>query len=140
MSAPLTPLRVRLDKWLWAARLYKTRSLAAEEIGKGRVSVNGLAAKAAREVRAGDLVEVRQGPVTRTLKVAGVSQVRGPAPVAQTLYEETPESRQAREAAAAQRRMGIEPADAQSQGRPTKRDRRQLAAWQRWSVSADDGD
>lgn len=140
MSAPPTPLRVRLDKWLWAARLYKTRSLAAEEIDKGRVSVNGLAAKAAREVRPGDLVEVRQGPVVRTLKVAGLSQVRGPAPVAQTLYEETPESRQAREAAATLRRMGIEPADAQLQGRPTKRDRRQLADWQRWSASADDRD
>lgn len=138
MSEPAASLRVRLDKWLWAARLYKTRSLAAEEISKGRISLNGQAVKAAREVRIGDLLEVRQGPVVRVLKVAGLSQVRGPAPVAQALYDETPESRLARESAAAQRRMGIEPADAMMQGRPTKRDRRQLVDWQRWSASTDD--
>mgnify|MGYP000579579833 CR=1 FL=1 len=97
-----------------------------------------MAVKAAREVRIGDLLEVRQGPVVRVLKVAGLSQVRGPAPVAQALYDETPESRLARESAAAQRRMGIEPADAMMQGRPTKRDRRQLVDWQRWSASTDD--
>jgi ribosome-associated heat shock protein Hsp15 len=138
MSEPAASLRVRLDKWLWAARLYKTRSLAAEEITKGRISLNGQAVKAAREVRIGDLLEVRQGPVVRILKVVGLSQVRGPAPVAQALYDETPESRLARETAAAQRRMGIEPADALVQGRPTKRDRRQLVDWQRWSASTDD--
>jgi len=138
MSEPAASLRVRLDKWLWAARLYKTRSLAAEEITKGRISLNGQAVKAAREVRIGDLLEVRQGPVVRILKVVGLSQVRGPAPVAQALYDETPESRLARDTAAAQRRMGIEPADALVQGRPTKRDRRQLVDWQRWSASTDD--
>jgi ribosome-associated heat shock protein Hsp15 len=138
MSEPAASLRVRLDKWLWAARLYKTRSLAAEEITKGRISLNGQAVKAAREVRIGDLLEVRQGPVVSILKVVGLSQVRGPAPVAQALYDETPESRLARETAAAQRRMGIEPADALVQGRPTKRDRRQLVDWQRWSASTDD--
>ena len=130
--------RVRLDKWFWAARLYKTRSLAADEIGRGRVTVNGQAAKSSREVRMDDLIEVRQGPVVRTIKVRGLSHVRGPAPVAQLLYEETPESRTAREAATAQRRLGIEPADALQQGRPTKRDRRQLVDWQRWSASSDD--
>lgn len=140
MSDAASPQRVRLDKWLWAARFYKTRSLAAEEIGRGRVSVNGQAAKAAREVRVGDLLEIRQGPVVRVVKVAELSQMRGPAPIAQALYEETPESRTAREAAAAQRRMGIEPADALAQGRPTKRDRRQLVDWQRWSASTDDRD
>lgn len=138
MSDSATPLRVRLDKWLWASRLYKTRSLAAEEIGRGRVCVNGQVVKAAREVRIGDLLEIRQGPVVRTLKVEGLSQIRGPAVVAQTLYEETPESRQARDAAANQRRMGVEPANALEHGRPTKRDRRQLVEWQRWSASSDD--
>lgn len=130
--------RQRLDKWLWAARLYKTRSLAAEEIGKGRVSVNGLAAKAARDLRPGDRVEVRQGAVLRELRVMGLSPVRGPAPVAQLLYEETATSKAAREKAAAERRLGVEPADAQLQGRPTKRDRRQLADWNRWSASVDE--
>jgi ribosome-associated heat shock protein Hsp15 len=138
MSEATALERVRLDKWLWAARLYKTRSLAAEEVGKGRVTVNGQAAKAARELRPGDRLELRQGAVLRVLLVRALSAVRGPAPVAQTLYEETAESKAAREAAAAERRLGVEPADAQAQGRPTKRDRRQLADWNRWSASADD--
>ena len=131
--------RLRLDKWLWAARRYKTRSLAADEVGKGRVSVNGQSTKAARELRPGDRLELRQGVVTRVLIVQALSTVRGPAPVAQTLYEETADSRTAREAAAAQRRLGVEPADTLQQGRPTKRDRRQLSDWNRWSASIDDG-
>jgi len=130
--------RMRLDKWLWAARFYKTRSLAADEIGKGRIGVNDQVAKASRELRVGDLLTLRQGPVTRVVRVLGLSALRGPAPVAQALYEETPESIAAREAAAAQRRQGVEPADSQTQGRPTKRDRRQLADWNRWSASVDD--
>lgn len=132
------PDRMRLDKWLWAARFYKTRSLAADEIGKGRISVNDQPAKAARELRVGDRLTLRQGPLTRELRVCGLSPVRGPAPVAQALYEETPQSIAAREVAAAQRRLGVEPADALQQGRPTKRDRRQLADWNRWSASLDD--
>lgn len=135
---PADRSRLRLDKWLWAARLYKTRSLAADEISKGRVSVNGQPAKPAREVRAGDVVQLRQGPVQRILEVRGVSAQRGPAPVAQQLYGETPDSLAAREAAAARRRMGVEPADSLVEGRPTKRDRRQLAEWNRWSASSDD--
>lgn len=130
--------RLRLDKWLWAARFYKTRSLAAEEIDKGRIAVNGAAAKPAREMRLGDRVELRQGPVTRVVLVKGLSHVRGPAPVAQALYEETPESIAARAAAAAERRLGVEPAAALQQGRPTKRDRRQLADWNRWSATDDE--
>lgn len=133
---------LRLDKWLWAARFYKTRSLAAEEIGKGRVSVNGQPAKASREVRLGDIVLLRQGAVQRTVAVRGLSQVRGPAPVAQALYEETADSVAARAAAAEQRRLAAEPALTIEQGRPTKRDRRELtrtrADWQRWSASIDD--
>jgi ribosome-associated heat shock protein Hsp15 len=130
--------RVRLDKWLWAARFYKTRALAAEEIGRGRVSVNGQPAKASRELKLGDRIVLRQGPVERTVDLLGLSSVRGPAPVAQALYAETPASVAARLQAAEARRMGIEPADAIEQGRPTKRSRRQLADWQRWSASADD--
>ena len=134
--------RVRLDKWLWAARLYKTRSIAADEIDKGRVSVNGLVAKPARELRIGDRIELRQGALRRELCVRGLSHVRGPAPVAQALYEETPTSVQARQHAAEQRRQGVEPALAIAHGRPTKQQRRQLtragASWQRWSVSIDD--
>jgi ribosome-associated heat shock protein Hsp15 len=128
---------VRLDKWLWAARFYKTRSLAAEEIGKGRVSVNGQPAKAARDLKLQDRVELRQGSVVRTVVVKGLSAVRGPAPVAQTLYEETAESIEARQHAAEQRRVGSEPAHTIEHGRPTKRDRRQLADWQRWSAKLD---
>ncbi|WP_096669832.1 RNA-binding S4 domain-containing protein [Polaromonas sp. AET17H-212] len=134
---------MRLDKWLWAARFYKTRSLASDEIGKNRVQVNGQDAKPAREVKAGDTVAMRQGPVTRTVQVRGLSQQRGPAPVAQQLYEETPESIQLREAAAEQRRLNHEPAGSLEHGRPTKRDRRSLdkaqdKAWgDRWSASVD---
>ena len=129
---------MRLDKWLWAARLYKTRSLAAEEVSMGRVTVNGQSAKPAREVRTGDLLQLRQGPVQRTIEVRGVSSQRGPAPVAQLLFAETADSLAARAAVAERRRMGVEPADSLAEGRPTKRDRRQLAEWNRWSASSDD--
>ena len=128
---------VRLDKWLWAARFFKTRSLATQEIDKGRIQVNGQVAKPARELHPGDLVELRQGPVTRAIQVRGLSNMRGPAPVAQALYEETPESVARRDEAARQRRDTPEPALAIEQGRPTKRDRRQLADWNRWSASTD---
>jgi ribosome-associated heat shock protein Hsp15 len=138
MPATTDDPRVRLDKWLWAARFFKTRSLAGEEIGKGRVSVNGQPAKASRELRSGDLVELRQGNVPRSVVVRALSEVRGPAPVAQALYEETAESRAERERLAQARRAGVEPALAIEQGRPTKRDRRKLADWDRWSASADD--
>lgn len=132
---------VRVDKWLWAARFYKTRSLAAEEAARGRVSVNSQAAKPARELRVGDLVEFGHGDLRRAVQVRALSTVRGPASVAQGLYEESPESIAARARAAEQRRLAPEPA-AIAQGRPTKRDRRDLgharAQWQRWSASLDD--
>lgn len=131
---------VRLDKWLWAARFFKTRSLAADEIAKGRVSVNGQVAKAAREPRVGDRIEVRQGAMRRVIEVLGISASRGPAPVAQLLYAETAESLAERELAAQARRA--EPALDIERGRPTKRDRRGLdrtqTQWQRWSASIDD--
>ncbi|MEN9377776.1 MAG: Heat shock protein 15, partial [Pseudomonadota bacterium] len=83
---------LRIDKWLWAARFYKTRSLASDEIVKGRVQINAQLAKPSKEVKVGDTVVLRQGPVSRTLTVQGISAQRGPAPVAQQLYTETPES------------------------------------------------
>ncbi len=129
--------RPRLDKWLWAARFFKTRSLASEEIGKGRVEVNGQVAKASREVRVADLVTLRQGPIQRTVEVVQLGQVRGSAPLAQAMYAETPQSIANRERAAEQRRLAPEPAQAIEQGRPTKRDRRDLADWNRWSASVD---
>jgi len=129
---------LRLDKWLWAARFYKTRALAVEEIGKGRVQVNGQAVKASRDMKLGDVVQLRQGVIQREVVVRGLSQVRGPAPQAQALYEETAASVAAREKAAEQRRMAPEPAQTITQGRPTKQDRRRLADWgDRWSAEAD---
>lgn len=127
----------RLDKWLWAARFYKTRALAADDIVRGRVSVNAQVAKASRELREGDVVDLRQTGSSRTLVVKALSRMRGPAPTAQTLYEETPESITRRLERAAERKLSPEPALAIDQGRPTKRDRRQLADWNRWSASAD---
>lgn len=120
--------RLRLDKWLWAARFYKTRSLAAQEVEKGRVLINDQLAKPAREVRPGDIVRIRRQDQVMQVRVRGISAVRGPAPVAAQLYEETPESRAAREHAAEMRRLAPEPAQTISDGRPTKRDRRQLAS------------
>ena len=134
-----TSERVRLDKWLGAARIFKTRSLAAESIGHGRVLVNGQAAKPSREVRVSDRVELRQGPTQRTMVVLGISPSRGPAQVAQLLYRETPESLALREAADIARRLSPEPAASIEHGRPSKRNRRELAQWQRWSASVDDG-
>ena len=118
--------KMRLDKWLWAARFYKTRSLAAQEIGKGRVEVNGQAVKPAKEVSIGDLVALSKEPPAMQVRVAALSLVRGPAPAARQLYEETPESLAAREHAAQMRRLAPEPALGQEAGRPTKRDRRLL--------------
>lgn len=129
--------RLRLDKWLWAARFYKTRSLAAEDIDKGRIEVNGQVAKPSRELKAGDQIDIRQGGLTRNFVVQALSTVRGPAPQAQTLYAETPESVERRARFIEQRQLASEPADAIEQGRPTKRDRRHLADWQRWSASLD---
>ena len=131
--------KVRLDKWLWAARFFKTRGLSSEAIDKGHVQCNGAPAKPSREVRLGDVIEFRAGWDLRTVRVLGISGVRGPAPQAALLYEETPESLARRQAAAEQRRLAPEPALAQTQGRPTKRDRRQLHDWgSRWSASLDD--
>lgn len=135
--------KLRIDKWLWAARFYKTRTLATEEIGKGRIEINGQEVKPAREVKVGDSISLRQGALTRVVVVRGLSGIRGPAPVAQQLYEETAQSLQAREKAAEQRRYAPEPALSIEQGRPTKRGRRDLddaqRGWgDRWSASVDE--
>jgi ribosome-associated heat shock protein Hsp15 len=136
-SAP-EAVRVRLDKWLWAARFYKTRSLAADEIGKGRVAVNGQVAKASRELHVGDEVQMRQpGGLQRAVLVQALSENRGAAPVAQALYAETAQSIQARDKAAQDRRLLAEPSQSIEHGRPTKRDRRQLVEWDRWSAAID---
>lgn len=120
--------RLRLDKWLWAARFCKTRALAVDEIGKGRVLVNGQPAKPAREVGPGDRVIVRKSDPPIEVVVKAVSRVRGPAPVAAQLYEETDQSLARRAHAAEMRRLAPEPSQDYDAGRPTKRDRRILAA------------
>ena len=137
--------RQRIDKWLWAARFYKTRALAAEEIGKQRVRVDGMPVKPARELKPGDRISLRQGTLERAVIVLGLSAQRGPAPVAQRLYEETADSIAAQAAAREQRRIAPEPAHSIAQGRPTKRERRDLdqaaRGWgTRWSASVDDAD
>ena len=133
--------RLRIDKWLWAARFYKTRTLASDEIDSGRVRVNGVAVKPAREVKAGDTVQLRLGSISRTVTVLAVSDKRGPASVAALLFSETPESIALRAATAEQRRLAPEPALSLAQGRPTKRDRRaadHMKDWgDRWSASMD---
>ena len=130
----------RIDKWLWAARFFKTRALAAEEIGKGRVLVNEQVAKASRELHEGDVLEFRQAQSLRTIVVRALTRQRGPAPEAQALYEETPASVERRAAEAAERRLRPEPAASIDHGRPTKRNRRDLADWNRWSASIEPGD
>jgi ribosome-associated heat shock protein Hsp15 len=116
---------MRVDKWLWAARFFKTRGLAQDALEHGRVTVEGERVKTARTLRVGERVAIRVGDVERTVRVLGLSEQRGPAVVAQQLYEETAESVAAREAAREARRLSTEPAHA-IEGRPTKRDRRAL--------------
>lgn len=118
--------KTRLDKWLWAARFYKTRSLAVDEINKGRVLVNGQTSKPARDVQIGDEISITKQPPATVVIVQAISAVRGPATVARTLYEETADSIAARDQASEQRRLAPEPALSIHAGRPTKRDRRNI--------------
>lgn len=120
--------RVRIDKWLWAARFYKTRTLATEAVEGGHVQVNGVRIKPSREVRAGDRVSVSLHGVQRDLVVRALGERRGPASVAATLYEETAESLARQAAVREARHSGVEPAQAR-QGRPTKRERRDYDRW-----------
>ena len=122
--------RTRLDKWLWAARFYKTRGLAAEAIAGGKVQVNGDRAKRARPLRLGDEVRVRQGPYEYLVVVRELADRRGPASQAAGLYEETPESREARERLALQLKT-LHAAFVPDRGRPTKRDRREMERFKR---------
>jgi ribosome-associated heat shock protein Hsp15 len=118
--------RVRVDKWLWAARFFKTRSLAVEAIEGGKILLGGERVKPAKLLQAGDVVTVRLGPYDHVVTVRAVSERRGPASVAATLYEETPQSRAAREKLAEQLRMAPPAFVFEDKGRPTKRDRREL--------------
>ena len=118
---------MRVDKWLWAARFFKTRGLATEAVSGGRVHVNGVRVKPAKEVRPEDTVEVTIGDLRWTVVVRGIADRRGSATVAATLYEETEESRAKREQHVAERRLA-HPPGAQSGARPTKQDRRRLEA------------
>ncbi|MCP5267364.1 MAG: RNA-binding S4 domain-containing protein [Burkholderiaceae bacterium] len=115
---------LRIDKWLWAARFFKTRGLAQTAIENGRVLVGSERPKASRNVRPGDSLLVRQTDDWREIRVLGLSDKRGPASIAQQLYVETDDSRARREAAAERRRLSPEPLRAAGEGRPTKRDRR----------------
>ncbi len=115
--------KLRIDKWLWAARFFKTRSLAADAVESGKVLVNGARAKPAKAVAAGDMLEIRAGKFRFEVEVLALSSRRGGAPEAQKLYRETDDSRAQREALAAQIRAEPQPV---FKGRPTKRDRRKI--------------
>ena len=117
--------RMRLDKWLWAARFFKTRSLATQAIDNGRVKLNGERVKPARDVKPGDRLDIHLGEMDWTLTVRALAMQRGPAPVAQALYQEDPASQVRRQRQADDRKLAANPA-ATIKGRPTKRDRRQI--------------
>jgi ribosome-associated heat shock protein Hsp15 len=117
--------KIRIDKWLWAARFYKTRALAAEAIAGGKVQVNGDRVKRAKSLQIGDEIRIRQGPYEHLVLVRVLSDRRGPATQAATLYEEKPESRAAREALAIQLKS-VHVAFLSERERPTKKDRREI--------------
>ena len=117
---------MRLDKWLWAARFFKTRSMASSQVDGGHVELNGERAKPAKQIKLGDELRIRINQVTHVLHVRGLSERRGPASEAQTLYEETAESRKERDRVAEQRRLAPSPSYEEG-GRPTKRDRRDMS-------------
>ncbi|SAK65239.1 heat shock protein 15 [Caballeronia temeraria] len=122
--------RLRIDKWLWAARFFKTRSLASDAVEKGRVKIGGANVKPSKDVRVGDIVEIDIERLVWQIEVLGICDVRGPATVAQTLYAETAEGRAKRMAETERRKNFREPA-AGLQGRPTKRDRRTIDKFSR---------
>jgi ribosome-associated heat shock protein Hsp15 len=122
--------RVRIDKWLWAARFFKTRSLASRACELGRIESNGQAAKPSREVRVGDMLLVKNDSGDFHVEVLALSEMRGPAPIAQTLYRETEASRESRLKLAADRKA-MPHFEASREGKPSKRDRRELARLRR---------
>ncbi len=119
---------MRIDKWLWVARFFKTRSLAQQAVEGGKVRLNGERVKPAKDVRVGDTLDMNIAAQDWTIAVQALSDKRGPAAVAQTLYAESDESRARRAEQAALRKLSAEPA-LQRHGRPTKRERRQLERW-----------
>ena len=119
---------MRIDKWLWAARFYKTRSLARQAVEGGKVKLNGERTKPAKELKPGDSLSITMGMQEWAVKVVKLGSQRAAAPIARTLYEENEESRARRELQAARRRSIVEPATVRK-GRPTKRDRRELEQW-----------
>jgi ribosome-associated heat shock protein Hsp15 len=127
---------LRIDKWLWAARFFKTRSLAVEAIVAGHVSVNGERAKPAKAVKAGDAIEIRRPPFTHSIVVKALSERRGPAAEAQLLYEETPASLARRIQLATE--MKSVSAGPRFPGRPTKKDRRDYERWFRGASEDED--
>jgi ribosome-associated heat shock protein Hsp15 len=135
--------KIRVDKWLWAARFFKTRTLATDEVNKGRIQINGSEVKPSRDIRPGDLLSIRREGFIQTVCVLALSQTRGPASTAQLLYSEIPESLKAKSIWVEQRRFMREPSASIENGRPTKRNRRDLDAtnnkgWNdRWSASID---
>ena len=139
-SAAADEAGVRVDKWLWAARFFKTRSLAQTALENGRVLVDGARVKRSRALQVGVQVWLRTGIVERTVVVRALSENRGPAPVAQQLYEETAESVTRRAAQREKRSLFIDPAAAIAAGRPTKRDRRRILDLQDDSDDANDDD
>ena len=124
------PDDTRIDKWLWAARFFKTRSLATAAVAGGKVEVNGDTAKPSKVVKIGDRVRLRLGPTEYRVTITGIGERRGSASVAQTLYEESPESLAERQRIAAERRFTSAPSY-EEKGRPSKKDRRDLERWRR---------
>jgi ribosome-associated heat shock protein Hsp15 len=135
MSEPVKGATVRLDKWLWAARFFKTRQIAIDAINAGRIEVNGERAKPAKSIKPGDELMVRRPPYEFKLVVKAVSEKRGSATIARELFEETAASIAAREKLQAELREMPAPI---FKGRPTKRDRRTLETWQRAAALTDD--
>jgi len=127
---PAPPDDTRIDKWLWAARFFKTRSQATAAVTGGKVEINGDTAKPSKTVKVGDRIKLRLGPTEYRLTITGIGERRGSASVAQTLYEESPESLAERQRVATERRFASAPSY-EEKGRPSKKDRRDLDRWRR---------
>lgn len=127
MNKPPSEKKIRIDKWLWAARFYKTRSLATEAINGGKIHLNGHRVKPARTINIGDMLSISKGPYKTEVEVLELTDKRGPAPIAQQLYNETEQSIQLRETIRIQlKQQNSQTFEHQGKGRPTKRNRRQI--------------